>query len=302
MLNTAVASKMPAGGGANCKKVQKTSRFATVMKRLRKNKSAVVGLVIICIFAVIAILGPYIAPYGPAAIDMFNVEAAPSAAHICGTDDLGRDIFSRLLVGAKYSLGLGLGAVFFGLVFGILLGSIAGFFGGKVESIMMRIFDMVQAIPSILLAIIISAVLGSGFINTIIALGIGRVTHVGRMIRAQFLSLREQEYVEAAHAMHCSTPRLIFKHILPNAVSPLIVTTTMGIGNCIMSAAQLSYLGLGIQPPTPEWGAMLSGGKEFIRYSPHIILFPGLCIAIVVLAFNLFGDGLRDALDPKLKH
>lgn len=301
MLNTVVSPAMTAGAEMK-QPLKKTSRVKTIMKRLYKNKSSILGLVIICIFVLIAVFGPALAPYGPAEIDMENVETSPSAAHICGTDDLGRDILSRLMVGTRYSLGLGLGAVAFGLIFGILLGSIAGFFGGKVETIIMRIFDMVQAIPSILLAIIISAVLGNGFLNTIIALGIGRVTHVGRMIRAQFLSLREQEYVEAAHAMDCSVPRLIFKHILPNAVSPLIVTTTMGIGNCIMSAAQLSYLGLGIQPPTPEWGAMLSGGREFIRYSPHIVLFPGLCIAIVVLAFNLFGDGLRDALDPKLKH
>jgi peptide/nickel transport system permease protein len=166
----------------------------------------------------------------------------------------------------------------------------------------MRCCDIFEAIPNLLLAIIISSALGTGFVNTIIALGIGHVASTCRMIRAQFLPLRELEFVEAELSINCSKPRLIFKHMLPNAISPVIVQTTMGIGGCITTAAGLSYLGLGVQPPTPEWGAMLTAAKGYIRYYPHMLLFPGLCIAIVVLALNLFGDGLRDALDPKLKN
>lgn len=283
------------------KKPPKQSQFRLVIKRLRKNKLAMSGLVIIVIFAIIAVIAPLIAPYGYRDTDVSAVNAPPSWLHLCGCDDLGRDIFSRLLFGARYSIGLGLLTTAFGLFFGIILGSIAGYFGGHIENIIMRFCDVMQSIPGILLQIIISAALGNGFFFTVIALGIGRVTNVSRMVRAQFLSIRGQEFVEAANALNVPIWRIVFKHILPNAITPLIVTSTMGIGQTIMSAAGLSYLGLGIQPPTPEWGAMLSGARQYIRYYPTQVLFPGLCIALFVLAMNLLGDGLRDALDPKLK-
>lgn len=281
---------------------KKKSQFLATAKRLFHNRAATLGLVIFLIVVILAVLAPVIAPYDYAEMNMLEKNATPSLKHLCGTDDFGRDILSRLLWGARYSISLGICSQFFQLTIGIFLGCIAGYFGGKTEQFIMRCCDIFEAIPNLLLAIIISSALGTGFINTIIALGIGHIASTCRMIRAQFLPLREQEFVEAELSINCSRPRLIFKHMLPNAISPVIVQTTMGIGGCITTAAGLSYLGLGVQPPTPEWGAMLTAAKGYIRYYPHMLLFPGLCIAIVVLALNLFGDGLRDALDPKLKN
>lgn len=282
--------------------VKKQSQFKAVMKRLSKNKLAVVGLIIFAIFIFIAVIAPLIAPYNYAEMSMSEKNQTPSAVHILGTDDMGRDILSRLLIGTRYSLGLGLGACVLGLFIGIILGCISGFFGGWVENLIMRFCDVMQAIPGMLLAVVISSALGNGLFNTMLALSIGRIPFVCRMLRAQFLSERKLEYVEAAQAENCSKLKIMFKHILPNTVSPLIVATTMGIGGTITMAASLSYIGLGVQAPTPEWGAMLSAAKAMIRHYPHEILFPGLCIAILVLSLNLFGDGLRDALDPKLKN
>lgn len=282
--------------------VKKQSQFKAVMKRLSKNKLAVVGLIIFAIFIFIAVIAPLIAPYNYAEMSMSEKNQTPSAVHILGTDDMGCDILSRLLIGTRYSLGLGLGACVLGLFIGIILGCISGFFGGWVENLIMRFCDVMQAIPGMLLAVVISSALGNGLFNTMLALSIGRIPFVCRMLRAQFLSERKLEYVEAAQAENCSKLKIMFKHILPNTVSPLIVATTMGIGGTITMAASLSYIGLGVQAPTPEWGAMLSAAKAMIRHYPHEILFPGLCIAILVLSLNLFGDGLRDALDPKLKN
>lgn len=281
---------------------KKEGRVRTVIRRLRRNRAATAGLIIFLILVIMALLAPVIAPYNFAEMDMSSRNCTPSLAHLCGTDDFGRDIFSRLLYGARYSISLGVAAQFFQLTLGVFLGCVAGYFGGRTEQLVMRCCDVFEAVPNLLLAIIISSALGTGFLNTVIALGIGHIASSCRMIRAQFLPLREQEFVEAEISINCSRPRLIFKHMLPNAISPLIVQTTMGIGGAITTAAGLSYLGLGVQPPTPEWGAMLTAAKGFIRYYPHMLLFPGLCIAIVVLSLNLFGDGLRDALDPKLKN
>jgi peptide/nickel transport system permease protein len=223
-------------------------------------------------------------------------------AHLLGTDQYGRDMLTRLLYGTRFSLGLGLGAVCIGLVFGIIIGCLAGYFGGWVENLIMRICDVFQAIPGMLLAVIISMVLGTGFVETIIALGFGRIALNCRLIRAQFLSQRKLEYVEAAQATNCSKIKLMFVHILPNTISPLIVSSTMGVGGTIMMAANLSFINLGVLEPTPEWGAMISSARNVMRYYPYQVLFPGLFMAIFVLSLNLFGDGLRDALDPKLKN
>lgn len=280
---------------------KKQSYFIIVMKRVFQNPVATGGLIVFLGMIFMAIFANFIAPYDYAEMDPASCFQTPSLQHLCGTDDFGRDIFSRLLYGARYSLSLGIVAQIFQLTFGVFLGCIAGYYGGKAEQIVMRACDIVEAIPNLLLAIIVSTALGTGFINTVIALGIGHVASSCRIIRAQLLPLRELEYVEAERSINCSNPRLIFKHLLPNAISPLIVQTTMGVGGAITSAAALSYLGLGVQPPTPEWGAMLTAATSYIRYYPYIIFFPGLCIAIVVMALNLFGDGLRDALDPKLK-
>ena len=242
-----------------------------------------------------------IAPYGVNEMDLKNMFKGPSMQHICGTDGMGRDLFTRLLYGGRYSLALGLCAAVFGSVVGTIIGSVAGYFGGKVETIIMRLMDIWSSLPSILLCILISAVLGSGFFNTVLALSVGNVPIGVRLIRGQILSERSKEYLEAAESIKCSKASIMFRHLLPNVISPVIVDATMGIGMTITMAAALSYIGLGVQPPTPEWGAMLADARSHILNYPYLIMFPGLIIALTVLAINLIGDGLRDALDPKLR-
>jgi peptide/nickel transport system permease protein len=282
--------------------IKMESQFFDVMKRLGRNKMARAGSVLLVIILLMAVFAPLLTKYDYAAIDMPNKFQPPSLKHLCGTDDFGRDIFSRLAYGTRWSLGLGLGSCAFALLIGIILGCIAGYFSGVVEELIMRACDVFQSIPGLLLSIIISAALGTGFFNTILALGISRIPFFVRMLRATFLGQRKLEYVEAAQAQNLPKYKVMFKQILPNAVSPLIVAATMGIGNTIVMAAGLSYIGLGVQPPTPEWGAMLSSARSFVRYYPYMVLFPGVCIALLVLSLNLLGDGLRDAMDPKLKN
>lgn len=281
--------------------VKKTNLTLDTVKRITGNPTALVGMILFGLIIVIAIIGPFIAPYGYKEMDLTAQYAAPSAKHWFGCDALGRDIFSRILYGARYSLGLGLCTTIVSLCIGIVFGAVAGFFGGVTENIIMRLMDVLQALPATLLAIVISAALGNGFVNTVIAMAVSRIPGSCRMLRAQILSIRKSEYIEAAQSINCSTFRVILKHIIPNAFSPLIVSTTMGIGMTIQAAAGLSFIGLGVQPPTPEWGAMLSEGRNFLRQYPHMAIFPGLAIALTILSVNLFGDGLRDALDPKLK-
>lgn len=280
---------------------RKKSGAVQVLERLARNKSAMGAMIVLGIIVLLAIFAPLIMPYDPLAIDMAHAFEGPSLAHWCGCDSLGRDILSRLIYGARWSLSLGLCASLGATVIGIILGCIAGFFGGAVENIIMRFCDIIQAIPGMLLSIVISTVLGAGFLNTIIALAIGPISGTCRMIRAQILSERDKEYLEAAASIGGSVSRIMFKHMLPNVVSPVIVTCTMGIGVTIMGAAGLSFIGLGVLPPSPEWGAMLSAGRNYVLTTPHIVLFPGLCIALTVLLINIFGDGLRDAMDPRLK-
>lgn len=280
---------------------KRESNAVRVLRQLSYNKAAMLGAAILVIEVILALLAPVIAPYSYNTITMEIAYQGPSAAHLFGTDDMGRDILSRILIGAKYSLGMGILAVLFGMFLGSIVGSIAGFFGGKVDNIIMRILDIIQSLPSMLLVIVLSAVLGSGFFNTILALSISGIPGNARLLRAQMLKIRENEYIEAAKSINCSKFRIIVKHLLPNAFSPMIVSGTMGIASMITAAAGLSFLGLGVQSPTPEWGAMLSFSRQFIRSSPHMVIFPGLAIAITVLSLNLMGDGLRDALDPRLK-
>lgn len=283
-------------------KTKKKSEFARVMKQLSKNKLAMLGLIIFIIEVVLAILAPYIAPYKYDAMDMTQMFALPSAQHFFGCDDMGRDIFSRILYGAKYSISIGILAILLATVIGMFIGAIAGYFGGWVDNLIMRLLDVIQAIPGMLMMIVISAVLGPGYINTIIAMAFGSIPGMARMLRAQMLKERGNEYIEASTSINCSTPRIIISHLIPNCMSPIIVQATMGVAQTITLAAGLSFIGLGIQPPIPEWGAMLSGARQFIRMYPHLVIFPGLAIAVTVLALNLLGDGLRDALDPKLKN
>jgi len=280
---------------------KKESQFSLVMKRLSRNKAAMAGLIVTLTLFLVAFLSPWIMPYEYSKLNMADKLQSVSWRHICGTDEMGRDIFSRLLYGARASLLLGFLATIASTILGMIIGSIVGYFGGLVDTVVMRLVDILQAIPGILLAIAISAALGTGFINTIIALSIGGIPMTVRLLRGSILRVRKMEYLEAAQLINCSAPRTIMKHILPNSISPIIVSVTMGIGNTILMAASLSYIGLGIQPPTPEWGAMLSASRTYMRDYPHMVLFPGIAIALVVLSLNMLGDGLRDALDPKLK-
>lgn len=280
---------------------KKEGQFSLVIKRLSHNRIAMAGLIITLLMFLLAILSPWIIPYDYAALSMSERFLGPSLKHLCGTDDMGRDIFSRLLYGSRASLAMGFLATIISTVIGMVIGSIVGYFGGIVDTVVMRLVDILQAIPGILLAIAISACLGSGFVNTIIALSIGGIPMTVRLLRGSIMGVRKMEYLDAAQTINCSVPRTIMKHILPNSISPIIVSVTMGIGNTILMAASLSYIGLGVQPPTPEWGAMLSSARTYMRDYPHMVLFPGIAIAIIVLSLNMLGDGLRDALDPKLK-
>ncbi len=281
---------------------RKEGQFTQVLRRLSKNTSAMIGLVLILLLILIAVFAPWITPYDYTKMDIKAKYAGSSLQHLFGCDELGRDIFSRCIYGARASLSLGLLASLVSTLVGLVLGSLVGYFGGWVDTVIMRLLDILQAIPGMLLSIAISAALGSGFSNTIIALSIGGIPMTVRLLRGSILTVRKQEYIEAAEKINCSKFRVITAHILPNSIAPLIVSVTMGIGNTILQAASLSYIGLGVQPPTPEWGAMLSAGKGVVMKYPHLCLFPGLCIMIVVLSFNMLGDGLRDAMDPKLKN
>ncbi|MDY5348893.1 MAG: ABC transporter permease [Candidatus Ventricola sp.] len=281
---------------------RKEGQFTQVLRRLSKNTSAMIGLVLILLLILIAVFAPWITPYDYTKMDIKAKYAGSSLQHLFGCDELGRDIFSRCIYGARASLSLGLLASLVSTLVGVVLGSLVGYFGGWVDTVIMRLLDILQAIPGMLLSIAISAALGSGFGNTIIALSIGGIPMTVRLLRGSILTVRKQEYIEAAEKINCSKFRVITAHILPNSIAPLIVSVTMGIGNTILQAASLSYIGLGVQPPTPEWGAMLSAGKGVVMKYPHLCLFPGLCIMIVVLSFNMLGDGLRDAMDPKLKN
>lgn len=282
-------------------KIKKQSEYVRVLKQMSKNKLAMLGLIILLAELVVVLLAPVIAPYEYAYMDVMAMQQGPSAAHWFGTDELGRDIFSRVLYGGRYSITMGLFAVMISQAMGMTLGAIAGYFGGQVDNVMMRTLDIVQSLPAMLLSIVLSAVLGPGYLNTILALSVNGMPGAARMLRAQMMKVRDNEYIESAQSINCSKVRIIVNHMIPNSFSPNIVQATMGVAHMITMAASLSFIGLGVQPPTPEWGAMLSGARQFIRQCPHMVIFPGLAIAITILALNLMGDGLRDALDPKLK-
>ena len=267
----------------------------------KKNKVAMVCLFIVILLCLIALFAPLIAPYDPNKQVLTDRLMKPCGQHWFGTDDLGRDIFSRIIYGCRVSLSVGIISQIIATVIGYTMGVCSGYFGGKVETIIMRLMDIWSSLPSILLCILISAVLGSGFFNTVLALSVGNVPIGVRLIRGQILSERSKEYLEAAESIKCSKASIMFRHLLPNVISPVIVDATMGIGMTITMAAALSYIGLGVQPPTPEWGAMLADARSHILNYPYLIMFPGLIIALTVLAINLIGDGLRDALDPKLR-
>ena len=281
---------------------KKESMFFMTWKLLAKNKLAVAGLIVLIITALLAVFAPIAAPYGYEEQDLFNTLAGPSREHWLGTDNLGRDMLSRLIYGGRNSLTLGLISVALAAALGVILGAVSGYYGGKVDMVIMRLLDVLQAVPAILLAIAISATLGPGYMNCILALTISQIPGFTRMTRASCLNVQGMEYVEAARSINARERRIIFKHVLPNAISPIIVQATMSVATAILTSASLSFIGLGVQPPQAEWGAMLSAGRSYIRSNPHVIIYPGITIMIVVLSLNLLGDGLRDALDPRLKN
>ena len=274
---------------------------AEIFSRLRRSPLAMIGLVVVTILVIVAVFAGVIAPYGYAEQDLMAAFEPPSKAHIFGTDEFGRDIFSRIVYGSRISLEVGFIAVGIALFAGGFLGAVAGYYGGRADNLIMRTMDILLSIPSILLAIAIAASLGPGLFNLMIAVGISATPNYARIVRGSVLSIRNQEFVEAAKAVGSSDLRIIAKHIIPNCLAPIIVQATLGVAIAILTAAGLSFIGLGIQPPIPEWGSMLSGGREYIRDYAYMTIFPGLSIMITILALNFLGDGLRDALDPKLK-
>lgn len=282
---------------------KKRSQWVEVWRRLKRNKMAVLGLVILIILFLLAIFADLIANYDNVVIKQNLAQRlqAPSAQHWLGTDEFGRDIFARLVHGTRVSLKVGIIAVGISIVIGGILGAVAGYYGGKLDNTIMRIMDIFLAVPSILLAIAIVSALGPSILNLMLAISISSVPSYARIVRASVLSIRDQEFIEAARAIGASNTRIIFRHIIPNSLAPVIVQATLGVASAILSTAGLSFIGLGIQPPAPEWGSMLSGGRQYLRYAWWVTTFPGVAIMITILSLNLLGDGLRDALDPRLK-
>lgn len=269
--------------------------------RLRKNKAALVGGGLIVFFLIIALVGPYFTPFSFEEQDLTNKLAPPSADHFFGTDHFGRDIFSRIIHGAKITLYIGFFSVVLGGTIGIFLGIISGYYGKKIDTVIMRVMDVLLAFPGILLALAIVSVLGGSLTNVIIAVAIFSVPVFARIVRSSTLEVKNLEYIDAIKVLGASDVRIICKHIFPNVTSPLIVQATLNIATAILAASGLSFLGLGADQPTPEWGLMLSDGRNYLFKAPHVAFFPGIAIVCVVLAFNILGDGLRDALDPKMK-
>ena len=281
---------------------RKESQLKEIWRRMRKNKAAMVGLVIFLIFIAVALLADVIVPYDMA-ITQNGAERLlpPSAEHWFGTDTYGRDVFARVIHGSRVSLSIGVVTSLITLVVGGMLGAMAGYYGGAVDNIIMRIMDTFMCIPFMLLALAIVAALGPSMTNLLIAITISNIPSTTRLVRSCILTVVDQDYVEAAKSYCANDLRIIVKYILPNAMGPIIVNTTMGMASMILAAAGLSFIGMGIQPPDPEWGSMLSSARDFMRTSPYLLYIPGIAIVLSVLSINLVGDGLRDALDPKLK-
>ncbi len=269
--------------------------------RLRRNYLALIGFAILLVLILTAVFAEQLAPYGFADQDYMMIRKPPTAEHLLGTDEFGRDVLSRLIYGSRISLQVGLIAVSISLVAGGAIGAAAGYFGGKMDNLLMRVMDVQLAIPTILLAIVISSALGPGLFNLMVAVGITSIPRFARLMRASVLSIKNMEFIEAARAMGASHLRVILLYILPNCMAPLIVQSTLSVANAILFAATLSFLGLGIQPPFPEWGGMLSAARPYLRNSAYLSIFPGLAIMITIVSLNCIGDGLRDALDPKQK-
>ncbi len=283
-------------------KVRRNGQLFEVVRRLKKNKTAMIGLAFIILLTFVAIFADFICPFDKAiAQNGAEMLQRPSTQHIFGTDGYGRDIFARIIHGSRVSLELGLLTSLIALVIGSIIGACAGYYGGWVDTLLMRIMDIFACIPPMLLALAIVSALGPNLANLLLAISISSTPGMARLVRSVVLSITDNEYIEAARSYGSSNARIISKYILPNAIGPIIVNVTMSISSMILSAAALSFVGMGVQPPKPEWGAMLSDAREFMRDYPHMLIFPGCSILLTSLSFNLLGDGLRDALDPKLK-
>jgi peptide/nickel transport system permease protein len=267
-------------------------------RRFCQNRAAVAGLVIVCLFATIALVAPLATTYDPEQMRLDQKLLEPSTAHLLGTDHLGRDILARLAYGARFSLVMCFAAVGVGVLIGVPLGAISGFYGGWLDLVIQRVIDVLLSFPGFLLALALVAVLGVGIVNVVIAVGLGVVPACVRLVRASTLSIRSREYVDAARAAGAGGASIIWHHVLPNALSPVVIQATLGLGATLLTAAGLGFLGLGVQQPTPEWGSMLGEGRSYIFSNPNLATFPGVAIFLTVLGFNLAGDGLRDALDP----
>lgn len=277
------------------------SQFKLMVRRFCRNKMAVVALVFLVVLVLSAIFCEQITPYDYAKQDLLAMNQLPSKEHIFGTDNFGRDIFTRILRGARVSLVVSVMAVAMSTVVAVILGALSGYYGGAVDNYIMRLMDILGSIPGMLLSMTVSAALGTGLVKTAIALAVASIAQLARQLRSSIMLMKNSEYIEAARAFGASDMEIVLKHIIPNCLAPLIVQISLSLGSTIMAISGLSFLGLGVQPPTPEWGNMVAAGQDFIRNYPHIIIFPGLAVAVTMLAFNLLGDGLRDALDPKMK-
>ncbi len=279
-------------------KPKRNSQIKEVWRRYRKNKVAMLGLILL-----MAILADIIVPYDQAVLqDTANRLQGPSAEHWFGTDELGRDVFARVVHGSRYSLWIGVSTSIFSLVIGGLLGAVAGYYGKAIDNIIMRLTDVVMTVPPILLSLAVVAALGANLTNLLIAITVSCIPNMVRMVRSTVLTVIDNDYIEAAKSYGSSDMRVILRYVIPNALGPIIVTTTMNVAAMILSASGLSFLGMGVQPPSPEWGALLSDARQYMFNAPYLLYFPGLFIVLAALSFNLAGDGLRDALDPRLKN
>jgi peptide/nickel transport system permease protein len=276
-------------------------RRSVAYKAFVKNKAGLFGAVVVALIVIFGIFAPLLAPYDPTAQDIPNRLAKPSIDHPLGTDQYGRDILSRLIYGARISLVVGILSVLIGILIGVILGLVAGYSGGFIDLLICKIIDVLMSFPMLLLAMAIVAILGTSLVNSILAVGISSIPRFARLTRGQVLVLKNTEFIDAVRALGSNPVRIVFLHLLPNIVSPIIIMGTLYIATAIIMESNLSFLGLGVQPPTATWGGMISDGRAFLRSSPWVSTIPGIAIALSVLAFNMLGDGLRDALDPKLK-
>ena len=285
-------------------KKRRRSQVSIIWHRLRRDRMAMLGLAILLVMILLAVMADFIADYDTAVIGMNMRERlqTPSAAHWFGTDGYGRDVFARIVHGSRLSLSLSIFAMAAAVAIGSIIGAVSGYYGGRVDNVLMRAMDILLAIPPMLMSISIVAALGHSMVNLMIALSLAYIPVFARVIRSSILSVKGQEFIEAAKACGTSDARIIARHIIPNAIGPIIVQATLAMGSTILIISSLSFMGMGIQPPQPEWGTMLYEGRDLIRTSPYLVIFPGIAIALAVLSLNLLGDGLRDALDPRLKN